>query len=89
MERETKNRYKRGRKRKKEGGRIEGLGDTRREREFVVYFVFKEAHLFWQKELSIQTIFTIQKLKNRIITILYLRRERGRENEGGEKRKEK
>ena len=48
-----KNRDKRVRKRKKEGGRIKGLGDRGREggrrREFVVYFiiVFKEPHLFW------------------------------------------
>ena len=70
-----------------EGGREGG-------REFVLYFiiVFKEAHLFWREELSltnIQTIFTIQELKNRAITIPYLKRERDRERQrerGGERR---
>ena len=46
-----KNRDKRGRKRKKEGGREDKRPWERRkgEREFVLYFIiaFKEAHLFW------------------------------------------
>ena len=80
-----KNRDNRERKRKEEGGREDkrpwGQRKGKREREFVVYFiiVFKEPHLFWREELSltnIQTIFTIQELKNRITTIPYLRRER-------------
>ena len=79
------------RERKREEGREDRRpwGQKKGEREFVLYIVFKEAHLFWQEELSltnIQTIFTIQELKNRTITILYLRRERGRE---GDKERER
>ena len=88
-----KNRDKRERKRKEEGGREDKRpwGQRKGKRKFVVYFiiVFKEPHLFWREELSltnIQTSFTIQELKNRTITIPYLRRERELKREREEER---
>ena len=57
-----KNRDKKGRKRNKEGGRGDrrSWGQKEGEREFVLYFVFKEAYLFWREEMRLTNIQTIK-----------------------------
>ena len=51
-----------GKEIKKEGGREDkrSWGQKEGEREFVLYFVFKEVYLFWREELRLTNIQTIK-----------------------------